>query len=180
MTSGKAKTFYIPFSAEKDWLNYQELCNKKLNLSASKRLNQLWKQDLCSLAGKENSNLDCSLESKFAAKLAIEKKEHQIREYLEKKILSNRKSAFEGLFYLAIKLGSDETLEKDLVKVREKLILYQITSNDCFSKGDRQLFIIYIDFVLKRRALESEIELLLSNNASVEPSITFQEIAPQS
>ena len=176
--SGKPKTFYLPAGSEKQWEQYLELCKSKLNTSGSKRISKLWLDDLAVLEGKEPSALSCSLEQKIAEKSAVEKKENAIKDILEKKKIGHS-NAYETLCYLAMHLGTDQTFDKDLPKVRERLIHYQITSKDGFSKSDRQLFVIFIDYVLKRRAMESEIDTyLLSSIASqeIETPVTCQEI----
>jgi hypothetical protein len=182
LTSGKAKTFYITSSAEKNWDRYLELCKSKLNLSASKRINSLWLQDLFSLEGRENSAISHNLEEMIAQKQCIERKENSIKDFLSKDKISNCATLFDALVNLAERLGAGPGLKNNLPLIRQKLIEYQITPQDPFSKGDRQAFVIYLDYVLKRRNLEGAIDhFLLCHNGTTQANeipIIDQEANP--
>jgi len=158
LTSGKAKTFYIPAGTEKQWNRYLELCDAKLGTSGSKRINTLWLNDLAALEGTESTALQYSLDDEISLRIAIEKKERDLLKALTDTELPNRKSLFEIMHDLAVSLGTDETLSKDLPTVRQRLLEYKISPRDGFTQSQKILFATYLTVVLERRAINDKIE----------------------
>ncbi len=65
-----------------------------------------------------------------------------------------RREVFEPLVALAVSLGSDECLGKNLPDVYKKLLKYSLSEGETrFSEDDLESFLELIECVLKRRAL---------------------------
>ena len=148
-----AMTIYMPQSLKKA---EQAIC-KKIGVSLSNRVRFLVERDIAEHEGV-NVQPEFDYEEKKSQRKKLKKLEDDYFKMLVSEVLPNRKTAFETLVGLAVFLGSDATLTKDIDAVLVKLHHYDAQAGDPFSDSTLETFICYLEGVLERRAIEAELK----------------------
>lgn len=148
-----AMTFYCPPSIKKP---FKDFC-KSIGTTISERLRLHMNNDLA--ASKDGTiKPEFNYEEKKSQRKTLKKTENEYLKMLTSEILPNRKTAYETLVGLAVFLGSDATLTKNIEKVLVKLHKYDARTGDPFSDSTLETFIDYLEVVLERRAIEAELK----------------------
>lgn len=85
--------------------------------------------------------------------------EHKFEEDLRNASLGRAGDAFNVLReFVKNRFGTDDSLTKDFPEVLEKLKTYQLTGRELFNRSHVLSFILYGNAVLKRRAIQKEID----------------------
>jgi hypothetical protein len=97
-------------------------------------------------------------DGKNKERLSAKTLEERQLKILTGEVCKNKQSAYDTLKSFAKSLGTDDSLTKGIDKVLEKLKLYDCTGKEPFNDSTLMTFIMYLDAVLKRRAIDAEIK----------------------
>jgi hypothetical protein len=146
-------TFYC---APEKWKEYKAVA-EALGVSAS----ELLRTDINDTITKHNGG-------EFKPKFDLDVKEKELRTYkgkvevyqdsLKKEILPNKRSAFDVMLFEAQKLGTDNSLVKNIDAVLVKLRNYDCTGKEQFNRSHVITFVLFVEAVLNKNRVEGEIQ----------------------
>jgi hypothetical protein len=140
------------------WQEYRKLCDQKYNVSGSYRLNELMLKDMAEMKGQTLPNQQnvTDLELKLATLLTRRKK---LGMFLAKT------RVYKPLEKLVIGWKIDSDTFKNLDVIISKLLAYEPTVRDGFSKDDIELFIQLLKINLEKYLLKRLLDSLRLNKA---------------
>jgi hypothetical protein len=148
-----AMTTYVPRKLK---VAEQGIC-KMYGVSLSNRVRFLLERDVAEHSGV-NVKPDFDFEDKKSERIKLKKTEDVLCKMLECENLANRKNAYDTMVALAVSLGTDGTLTKNIDDVLVQLNQYEVGDRDPFNDSTRETFVEYLETVLKRRAIEAELK----------------------
>lgn len=149
-----AMTTYMPNSLK---VRHQKVC-LFLGVSQSRRVRTLLEADCVAFDGGVVKT-DFDFDGAQALRKKYKSSEDQNFKLLQTEILPNRKTAYETLVGFAKTFGTDDPLVLKIDDVLEQLKLHNYLGSEPFSDSSLMTFIFYVEAVVARRKVDSEIKL---------------------
>ena len=155
-------TFYC---APETWKQYQAVA-ESMNVPASKLL----RDDIANTIAKFNGGdlrPKFNLAEKERALLTFKNTIQKHFDVLKKDVLPNRKTAYETMVSVAKQFGTDDQLVKNIEAVLDELRNYNCSGKEAFNDSHLVAFVLYVEALLNRRAVEAEIKGHWRQNSKV-------------
>jgi hypothetical protein len=99
-----------------------------------------------------------NLAEKERALLAFKNTIQKHFDVLKKDVLPNRKTAYETMVAVAKQFGTDDQLVKNIDEALDELRNYECSGKEPFNDSHLVAFVLYVEALLSRRAVEAEIK----------------------
>lgn len=154
----------------------QQVAEKK-GMNLSERIRWLMKRDI-----QENLGSDMPISFDYEEKvkektkaLLNEKKQQSLLEGVP--LENSQGNVFDAIWDFItnafdFKLENGATNLKTIQSIRQKLALYDCDGTEQFNNSHKLMFIHYLDFMILRKSLESELDTFLKENAANFPLIS--------
>jgi len=147
-----AMTAYVPQSLKKA----EQRVAQHLGVSLSERIRTLMEKDVAEFEGDNFQEL-FDLDAKYSERDKWKSTEDKMLKNLENTKSTTRLPTFKVLCQFVTQFGADKQLTEGLDAALSKLWLYKYKGNEPFAESTLFDFIRYLEAVMNRRRVESEI-----------------------